>query len=75
VAVPPGTTLLVYSDGIYEVSRPNGEIWNLPAFIDGMDANEIAAGDGLERLVQRVRRLSGCICFTDDYALVRARFL
>jgi sigma-B regulation protein RsbU (phosphoserine phosphatase) len=75
VAVPPGTTLLVYSDGIYEVSRPNGEIWNLPAFIDGIDANEIAAGDGLERLVQRVRRLSGCICFTDDYALVRARFL
>jgi sigma-B regulation protein RsbU (phosphoserine phosphatase) len=74
VIVPPGATLLIYSDGIYEVSRHDGAIWTLPAFIDGMDASEIAASDGLERLVQRVQRLSGCACFADDYALVRARF-
>jgi sigma-B regulation protein RsbU (phosphoserine phosphatase) len=74
VKVPPGSTLLIYSDGIYEVNCPDGQMWNLPAFLETMESTEIAEEDGLARLVEQVKRNSGCHTFHDDYALVRARF-
>jgi sigma-B regulation protein RsbU (phosphoserine phosphatase) len=69
-------SLLLYSDGIYEVPRSGGGMWSLPEFIGLVeDSRPLLDGQaGLERLVEEVRWRSGGEAFPDDYAIVHATF-
>jgi sigma-B regulation protein RsbU (phosphoserine phosphatase) len=69
-------SLLLYSDGIYEVPAADGTMGTLSDFIRVVEdcRPQLAEPDGLDRLVQEVRRRAGGVGFLDDYALVHAEF-
>jgi sigma-B regulation protein RsbU (phosphoserine phosphatase) len=69
-------SLLLYSDGIYEVPAADGTMGTLSDFIRLVEDCRplLAEEDGLDRLVQEVRRRTGGVGFLDDYALVHAEF-
>jgi len=65
---PPGTRLLLYSDGLYEVRRPNGSIWTLDEYLDGVTK---AKRQGfLDAVLARSRSVQGHDDFADDASLL-----
>ncbi len=69
-------SLLLYSDGIYEVPRGDGRMWSLPEFVSLIEDSRtrLEGPEGLELLVEEVARRSGGDGFPDDYAVVQATF-
>ncbi len=76
-AVDHGACLLVYSDGLYEVARPDEPMGSLPEFVDLVEdcRDLLRSEDGLDRLQARIQTISGDAPFTDDYSVIRAIFL
>lgn len=72
--IPSGSTLLVFSDGIFEIPLPSGAIGTLPEFVATIRPGEIGLPEGLDRLLQAgVERMGGGL-FPDDVSLLRIRF-
>ncbi|MFM8415066.1 MAG: SpoIIE family protein phosphatase [Planctomycetota bacterium] len=70
VEVPPGSRVFVYSDGAFEVSRPDGSMWAFDEFVETL-AGGGAPGEGrMDRLLGRVRELSGREDFHDDFSIM-----
>lgn len=76
-AVDHGACLLVYSDGLYEVARPDEPMGSLPEFVDLVEdcRDLLRSEDGLDRLQARIQTINGDAPFTDDYSVIRAIFL
>jgi sigma-B regulation protein RsbU (phosphoserine phosphatase) len=70
------TTLLLYSDGIYELPTTAGRMWTLPDFIALVEQQRarVQSPRGLNVLVEQVGVETGGLRFPDDYALVMATF-
>jgi sigma-B regulation protein RsbU (phosphoserine phosphatase) len=66
--------LLVYSDGLYEVPRPGGEMGTLPEFMELVEQCRglLADDDGLDRLLSQIHDVTDNAPFTDDYSVIRA---
>jgi phosphoserine phosphatase RsbU/P len=65
--------LVVYSDGVYEIDRPDGPMWKLDEFVDfvsGMPREEPVA----DRLLTHVRHLHGAELLVDDFSVLEVRF-
>ncbi|MFQ6537333.1 MULTISPECIES: PP2C family protein-serine/threonine phosphatase [Aphanothece] len=69
-------SLLLYSDGIYEVPTSDGCMWSLPEFIALVNECRPLLGSdaGLGHLVEQVSLRTGHQGFADDYALVQVTF-
>ncbi len=67
----PGTSLLIYSDGAFEMEPREGSVWNVEEFIDTCAQTAAAPGWTLEDLIDRLRKHSGTGQFDDDCTLVR----
>jgi sigma-B regulation protein RsbU (phosphoserine phosphatase) len=69
-------SLLLYSDGIYEVATTSGRMWSLQDFIGVVNESRplLEKPSGLANLVEQVRDRTGIPGFSDDYALVQATF-
>ncbi len=74
VEVGEGGCLLVYSDGLYEVPKPGGEMGTLPEFMDLVEQCRglLADDDGLDRLLSQIHDATDNVPFTDDYSVIRA---
>ena len=72
--VPPGARLFLFSDGIYEIERNDGTLWDYEGFAEVVA--RYGAGDGacMERIVQHVMSISGRPAFEDDVSLVTFDF-
>ena len=69
-AIPPGSRLWVYSDGIHELMQPDGTVWSLKEFLAGV-AEESGKGEGaVDRLIARSRAVRGRDDFEDDVSLL-----
>jgi sigma-B regulation protein RsbU (phosphoserine phosphatase) len=75
--IPAGSKLFVYSDGIHELMRPDGELWSLDEFLAGV-AEEAAKAPGIDdaadRLVARSRAVRGRPDFEDDVSVLEVVF-
>jgi phosphoserine phosphatase RsbU/P len=70
--VPPGAALYVFSDGVYEVERPDGSMWSLEelaAYLADPPAGEIGA------LYEFVRQMRGEETLEDDFSMLRLTFM
>lgn len=74
VPIVPGSTLLVFSDGVYEITRPDGTIWTVNEFCDVASQKCVAPGSPLEHLVEIARSIRGQTVLEDDFSLLRVRF-
>jgi phosphoserine phosphatase RsbU/P len=65
--------LLVYSDGVYEIARPDGSMWRIQEFVDYVSAlpSEEPVGD---RVLAHVRQQHGSDVLADDFSIVEVQF-
>ncbi len=70
--VRAGSRLLIYSDGAYEIHRPDGSLWRFEDFIQALSA----PADGtpaLDRLIRHISGVAGKDGFEDDVSLLEVR--
>jgi phosphoserine phosphatase RsbU/P len=66
--------LLIYSDGVFEVEQPDGQMWQYAEFLSRIEA-ELAVGDDLiERHLKFVRELHAGDVLGDDFSMLRVQF-
>lgn len=74
ITLDRGSSLFVYSDGCYEVSKPdNGELMNLDQFCEILSGSGSPPGE-LDRVVTAVQAWQDRQDFDDDFSLVRLQF-
>ncbi len=72
VEVGPYARLLVYSDGVYEIERPDGSMWQhgeLVDYLQGLPKD----GPVLEPLLAHVRQMRGVDVLADDFSALDVR--
>ena len=73
--VPAWSRLFAYSDGAFEIARPDGSMWGFDEFVTEL-SRPLAAGDSsrIDRVLGQIRRLSGRDDLGDDFAMVEITF-
>ncbi|MGQ9871137.1 PP2C family protein-serine/threonine phosphatase [Leptodesmis sp.] len=70
-----GSTLYVFSDGVYEIIKPDGDIWGLEGLMDLVcSQQEKISGQGLNYILNYIKTLSPNEAFEDDVSLLRIDF-
>ena len=71
VVIPPGASLYLFSDGVYEIVDRDGVQWGLDQFVELMMAPPASAGGSeAKRLYQQVRSRAQPGPLDDDFSLV-----
>ena len=70
-AVGNGSLLYLFSDGTYEITRPDGGMVTHAEFCEILRG---ASGDSLEQIVRTMASIQGSERFADDFSLVKFRF-
>jgi phosphoserine phosphatase RsbU/P len=73
IELGPFARLLLYSDGVYEIDRPNAPMWKFKEFVEylgGLPSTEPIA----ERLLAHVRNLHGSDSLADDFSFLEVWF-
>ena len=60
------SSLYIFSDGVYEIHQPDGNIWGLDPFIDLLAAYNGASADQLELVLNYIQNLNAKAVFDDD---------
>ncbi|MDP8966841.1 MAG: SpoIIE family protein phosphatase, partial [Cyanobacteriota bacterium] len=69
--IQPGNTLYLFSDGVYEIHQPDGNIWGLNAFIDLLHDYKKSNNDHLDTVLQHIQDLNGNKALDDDLSLLQ----
>lgn len=70
----PLSTLYIFSDGAYEVLKPDGSIWGLDAFIQLLTELQSTDTYALDCVLNRIRLLASQPNFSDDLSLMKVSF-
>jgi len=73
VNVTEGATLLIYSDGVFEIERASGPMWQYADFIAHITPELLRGGDVIERHLQFVRSMHTGDVLGDDFSMVEVR--
>jgi len=75
VAVPPGSSLYVFSDGVYEIELNGGGLWTLEAFAQALLAPPVPGVPETRRLKDAAHAVAkDPASFEDDFSMVVATF-
>jgi sigma-B regulation protein RsbU (phosphoserine phosphatase) len=74
VEVPAGARLFVYSDGAFEISRPDGSMWAFADFLASLTAPPSGPESPIDALVSVVRGISQRDDFNDDFSMLELGF-
>jgi sigma-B regulation protein RsbU (phosphoserine phosphatase) len=72
--VAEGAKLLVYSDGVFEIEKPDGQMWQYAEFVAHISPELTHGGDIIEKLLAFVRGMRGGNVLGDDFSVVEVRF-
>jgi len=72
--IEAGSSLYIFSDGIYEINQPDGETWTLDGFVDLLTNLNQTQKISLESVLSSVRALSAKETFEDDLSLLQVHF-
>ena len=72
--IPAGARLLIFSDGVFEIFRDEGAVWNLNACIGYMAALANRHESLMDELLNHVYQLRGSSCLDDDFSIIEAWF-
>jgi sigma-B regulation protein RsbU (phosphoserine phosphatase) len=70
VTVAAGDRLLVYSDGVFEVERADGKMWQYPEFVTHIRPELARGGDLIDRHLKFCRDMAGAEVLGDDFSMV-----
>lgn len=68
------STLYIFSDGVYEIHQPDGNIWGLEPFVDLLAAYNGGTADQLELVLSYIQQLNAKAVFDDDWSLLKVNF-
>lgn len=68
------STLYIFSDGVYEINQPDGNIWGLDPFVDLLAAYNGGTADQLELVLNYTQKLNAKAVFDDDWSLLKINF-
>jgi len=74
VEVAPGSSLFLFSDGVFEVETVDGTPWGIGEFVALLTAPRPAGKPESARILEEVIARTGRDAFEDDFTLVVARF-
>lgn len=66
--------LYVFSDGVFEITHKNGEIWKLDDFVTYLTNLSHSDGSVLDRVTDHARALSRIDGFEDDFTIIELEF-
>ncbi|MFQ3671359.1 MAG: SpoIIE family protein phosphatase [Verrucomicrobiia bacterium] len=72
--VPPGSQLYLFSDGVYEITRPDGTMMQLADLVDTLVGTEGKGTAKLEAVLAKARAEGGSDQFDDDYSMLEVIF-
>ena len=72
--VPPGSTLYVFSDGVYEITTKAGRDWSIEDFVEALRAPRAEGITESQRLLTFVRDAAKSPSLDDDFSLVSLTF-
>ena len=72
--VPPGGRVFVYSDGAFEISRPDGSMWPFEEFVATLTAPAKGSESPIDTLVTKVRSVAQQDDFHDDFSMLELVF-
>lgn len=72
--VEPSSTLYIFSDGIYEIQQPDGDIWGLDAFVDLLNNAKKTKRLNLDFILQQVEAIAPKDTFDDDVSILEISF-
>ena len=70
----PFARLFLFSDGVYEIARPDGAMWKFEEFVEHLGLPAPDAVSPLDRALQHVQSLHGPGTLEDDFSLVQINF-
>lgn len=73
--IAQGSTLYIFSDGIYELLQPDGLIWGLDNFIQVLGQSTNPSGGDLDQVLSRVATMNPEDDFEDDVSLLSVYFI
>jgi sigma-B regulation protein RsbU (phosphoserine phosphatase) len=73
VAIEPETRLYLFSDGVFEIDRPSGEMWKFEEFVEFVSAG-VRHGSVMDRLLEHVQEMHGSERLSDDFSMVEIAF-
>lgn len=72
--IAPESSLYIFSDGVYEINQPDGDIWGLDNFIETLKDYKAQGKQGLDDLLKRVQAANSQEVFDDDLSLMQVNF-
>jgi len=70
VDVRTSSVLYIFSDGVYEITRPDGTMWSFAEFKDHL-LRSAPCGDELDALYTRVRKMVCDENLADDFSVLK----
>ena len=74
VTVPPGGKLFIYSDGAFEISRPDGSMWKFAEFLNFLVEPVPSPHNRMDRLIAEIRAISCRDDMSDDFSMIELAF-
>jgi sigma-B regulation protein RsbU (phosphoserine phosphatase) len=72
--IEQGSNLYIFSDGAYEVNRPDGTFWGLDAFIQLLTDLQKTNTYNLDYVLNQIRTFTSKQNFEDDLSLLKVSF-
>lgn len=73
VGLDPGSRLFIFSDGVFEIEKTDGENWDFDEFVQFMATNPPEV-NSMDRLLAHARQLHGCDTLSDDFSILELVF-
>ncbi len=71
--IAPGSSLFLFSDGVYEIQQPTGETWTLEAFIELLRHHWANPAAAVADLPTKIRQINQRDLFDDDFSLLQLK--
>ncbi|MBD2355794.1 SpoIIE family protein phosphatase [Tolypothrix sp. FACHB-123] len=72
--IPNGSKLYVFSDGVYEVEKSDGNMWDFPSFINLITVCNQQFHTGVNQISEAIKKVTGSQIFNDDFSLLEIDF-
>lgn len=74
-SVVPNSSLYLFSDGIYELPQPDGELWGLDRFTHQLQAYRLTPNRNLDQIINQMKTVNQDLAFDDDLSLLEINFV
>jgi len=74
IDVRPESTLYLFSDGAYEITRPDGSMGTLDRFQELLASRPGGGETSLDSVVEQIRTLAGGVDLADDLSILAVKF-